>query len=91
MFPETFFYISLGTVPRFFGFWKMRGLDQMISEVSSMRHFVTCLAREFACNESHSLAPATHIYPGFYFRHSFSHSFKKHFGCLQCESYCANN
>lgn len=45
--------MSWGTMPRFLGFWKMRGLEQMISEVSAMLHFLTCLAREFACNELH--------------------------------------
>lgn len=54
MFPQIFFYISGGTMPRFLGFWKMRGLDQMISEVPSTLHFFTSLAREFARNELHS-------------------------------------
>lgn len=38
------------------------GLDQMISEVSSMLHFVTCLARGFACNELHPPPPNTHTF-----------------------------
>lgn len=34
----------------------------MISEVASMLHFVTCLAREFACNELRSPPPTTHTH-----------------------------
>lgn len=69
--------MSWGTMPRFLGFWKMRGLDQMISEVSSMLHFLTCLAREFAYNElhpplsSHTLIP-TSVFPIHFLIHSVS-------------------
>lgn len=82
--------MSWGTMPRFLGFWKMRGLEQMISEVSAMLHFLTCLAREFACNELHPPL-SSHTLIQNCFPRSFPHSFSKHFVCLLCVRLCARN